>query len=112
VADISSRTWNITISKRDLIDAIGTARRRATLKRKGFEFEKEIIFAATEGGLSVRSSNAAMDIPATGAWTSPIAANGAALRRLAPVLDGPEVRLSYCDGQLALNTTRVSAREL
>src|SRR4051812_44626982 len=102
----------MTITKRDLIDAIGTARRRATLKRKGGGLEKDVIFAASGDGLSVRSSNAAMDIPGSGTWTSPIATNGATLRRLAPALTGPEVRLSYCDGQLALNTTRISAREL
>src|SRR5689334_10301416 len=109
---VNKATWNITIAKRDLIDAIGTARRRATLKRKGFELERDVIFAASGDGLSIRSSNAAMDLPASGTWTSPIAANGAMIRRLAPALDGPEIRLSYCDGQLALNTTRVSAREL
>jgi len=112
MAGVGNATWNMTIAKRDLIDAIGTARRRATLKRKGFELEKDVIFAAADEGLSVRSSNAAMDIPGSGSWTSPIATNGAALRRLAPALNGPEIRLSYCDGQLALNTTRISAREL
>ena len=112
MASINQATWNITILKRDLIDAIGTARRRATLKRKGFELEKDVIFAGSGDGLSVRSSNAAMDIPGSGTWTSPIATNGATLRRLAPALGGPEIRLSYCDGQLALNTTRISAREL
>jgi hypothetical protein len=103
----------MTILKRDLVDAIGTARRRATLRRmQGIQFEADVIFAASNDGLSVRSSNAAMDIPASGIWASPIAANGAALRRLAPVLDGPEIQLSYCDGELALNTTRLSAREV
>src|SRR5690348_13779439 len=58
---VTKTTWNITIAKRDLIDAIGTARRRATLKRKGFELEKDVIFAASADGLSIRSSNAAMD---------------------------------------------------
>jgi hypothetical protein len=109
---ISDATWNMTVLRRDLIDAIGTARRRATLKRRGFELEKDVIFASSDDGLSIRSSNAAMDIPGSGSWTSPIAANGATLRRLAPALDGSEIKLSYCDGQLALNTTRISAREL
>jgi hypothetical protein len=109
---ISDATWNMTVLRRDLIDAIGTARRRVTLKRKGFGLEKDVIFAASNEGLSVRSSNAAMDIAGSGTWASPIAANGAALRRLAPALAGPDIRLSYCDGQLALNTTRISAREL
>ena len=111
--DKHQATWNMTILKSDLIDAIGTARTRATLRRKsGIQLEKEVIFAAGVHGLSVRSSDAAMDIPGSGIWASPIAANGAAIRRLAPALDGPEIQLSYCDGQLALNTTRLSAREV
>ena len=112
MSDLRESTWNMTISKRDLVEAIGTARRRATLKRRGFELEKEVIFAACPEGLSIRSSDAAMDVPGSGRWTSPIATNGATLRRLAPALSGPEIALSYCDGELALNTTRISAREL
>jgi hypothetical protein len=110
--DQQPATWNMTILKRDLVDAIGTARRRATLRRKGIQLEKKVVFTASADGLSVRSSDAAMDIPASGIWASPIATNGAAIRRLAPALDGPEIQLSYCDGQLALNTTRLSAREV
>ncbi|WP_235090946.1 hypothetical protein [Sphingomonas lutea] len=102
----------MTVSKRDLIDAVGTALRRSTLRRNGRQAEREIVFAAWAGGLSVRSSNAAMDIAATGTWRSPIATSGAAVRRLAPALQGVEVTLSYCEGQLAFNTTRLSAREL
>ena len=109
---VTESIWNMTITKQDLVEAIGTARRRVTLKRKGFALEKEVIFTASGDGLSVRSSDAAMDIPGSGTWASPIATNGATIRRLAPALDGPEIELSYCDGQLALNTTRISAREL
>lgn len=112
MADVEQATWNMTIKKRDLVDAIGTARRRATLRRKGSQFEREVIFAVTSDGLSVRSSDAAMDIPGSGTWKSPIAANGATLRRLVTALDGPEIQLTYCDDQLALNTTRISAREV
>jgi hypothetical protein len=112
MAGLGEATWNMTIQKRDLIDAIGTARRRATLRGKAFELEKEVVFTGLQDGLSVRSSDAAMDIPGSGTWASPIAANGATIRRLAPALTGPEIQLSYCDGQLALNTTRISAREV
>jgi hypothetical protein len=99
------------IEKRDLIDAIGTARRRATLRRKGAGFEPDVMFVAGELGLSIRSSASSMDIPAAGVWLSPITANGAALRRLAPKLTGPTIDLSYEEGFLQLNGTKVSARE-
>lgn len=112
MADLKKSTWNMTILKCDLVDAIGTARRRATLRRNGIALEREVVFAASIHGLSVRSSDAAMDIPGSGTWISPIATNGATVRRLSTALAGPEIRLSFCDGQLALNTTRISAREL
>jgi hypothetical protein len=105
-------TWAVTIDKGDLVEAIGVARRRSTLRGNGFSLEADVVLAASADGLSVRSSNSAMDIPATGVWTSPIRANGAALRRLAPKLSGPAIELSYCDGQLALNRTRVPAAEV
>ena len=112
MAGVGEATWNMTIQKRDLVEAIGTARRRATLRGRAFELEKEVIFAASQDGLSVRSSDAAMDIPGAGIWASPIATDGATIRRLAPALSGPEIQLTYCDGEHALNTTRISAREV
>jgi hypothetical protein len=105
-------TWNMTVQKRDLVEAIGVARRRATLRGDGFNFESDVILSAGEDGLSVRSSNSAMDIPGSGVWSSPIRANGASMRRLAPKLSGPEIRLSYADGHLALNQTNVPAGEV
>lgn len=108
-------TWSMTVDKRDLVDAIGTARRRPTLRRVAGGrggYEAEVILAASGDGLSVRSSNSAMDIPADGVWASPIAVGGVTLRQLAPKLAGPQVELTYADGELALNQTRVSAREL
>jgi hypothetical protein len=90
MAGVGEATWNMMIQTRDLVEAIGTARRRATLRGKAFELEKEVIFAA--------SQDAAMDIPGAGIWASPIATNGATIRRLAPALSGPEIQLSYCEG--------------
>jgi hypothetical protein len=109
---VTNGSWNMKVAKRDLIEAIGVARRRATLRGDGFSFEADVILSAGEDGLSVRSSNSAMDIPGSGVWASPIRANGAAMRRLAPKLSGSEVALSYADGQLALNQTRVPAGEV
>ena len=105
-------TWNMMVQKRELVEAIGVARRRATLRGDGFSFESDVILALADDGLSVRSSNSAMDIAATGVWSSPIRVNGAAMRRLAPKLAGREVALCYADGQLALNQTRVPASEV
>ncbi|HVI99429.1 MAG TPA: hypothetical protein VM657_10220 [Sphingomonas sp.] len=106
-----SQYWLMRVDKRDLVEAIGTARSRPTLRRKGGGFEPDVLLVACAEGLSVRSSNAAMDIPATGAWASPIVANGAMLRRLAPKLSGPAVELCYETGRLLLNGTSVPARE-
>lgn len=110
--------WRITIAKADLIAAIGTARRRATLRRRGSGpgFEPWVILAAVPealgGGLSIRSSDAAMDVSGDGTWPSPIRVEGAALRRLAPKLARPLVTLVYADGQLAIDTTVLSATEV
>ena len=108
-------TWAMTISKADLVEAIGVARRRPTLRRVASGrggFEDDVVFASCEAGLSIRSSISAMDIPASGAWASPIAVSGATIRQLAPKLGGPEIELCYGDGQLALNQTRLPAREV
>ena len=115
MTDIPSGDWSITLDKRDLVAAIGMARARATLRRVAGApggFESLVTFAACDGGLSVRSSNSAMDIPASGIWSSPIAVDGATLRRLAPKLAGPKIELCYADGRLALNGTQLSAREV
>jgi hypothetical protein len=53
-----------------------------------------------------------MDIPAAGCWTSPIAVNGAWLKRLAPKLTGDTVDISYADGEIAFNQTRLTGREV
>lgn len=104
--------WLMTIDKRDLVDAIGIARSRATLRRKGAGLEPDVVFVACGEGLSIRSSDAAYDVPATGIWTPPISANGAALRRLAPKLEGPAVELAYEEGRMLFNGTSVPAREV
>jgi hypothetical protein len=115
MSEAISPSWSVTIEKRDLVDAIGTARRRPTLRRVSSGrggFEDDVVLASCTNGLSVRSSNSAMDISATGMWASPIAVSGATIRQLAPKLAGPQIELTYCDGQLALNQTRLSAREV
>lgn len=104
--------WHMTVEKADLVEGIGVARRRATLRRKGSGFEPDVTFASCDTGLSIRSSASSLDVPAVGTWISPICANGAALRRLAPKLEGPEIILRFSDGWLRLNGTMVSAREV
>lgn len=104
--------WSVTLDKRDLVEAIEVARTRATLRRRGPAFEEDVALVGCTEGLSVRSSFAAMDIPADGMWDSPIMANGAAIRRLAAKLEGPRILLRFENGRLSLNTTEIPAREL
>lgn len=106
------QVWKMSVDKKDLMAAIGHARTRATLRRKAAGLESEVTFIAWESGLSVRSSFAAMDIPAEGSWCSPILANGAAIRKVAPKLVGPRISLRYETGRLFLNSTSISAREM
>jgi hypothetical protein len=106
------QVWEMSLDKRDLVEAIGHARTRATLRRKGGGFEADVTFVAWEEGLSIRSSFAAMDLPAEGRWCSPVMANGAALRRVAPKLAGPRIALRYEAGRLFLNATSIPAREI
>lgn len=103
--------WRISVDKKDFVQAVTCARGRATLRRVPGGSEREVMLVSGKGQLSVRSSHAAMDIPARGPWSSPVLANGPALRRLAPKLSGPEVTLTYVAGRLFLNTTSLPARE-
>ena len=105
-------SWTMRVAKRDLVEAIGTARARPTLRRKNGGFEPDLVLTRSIGGLSIRSSNSAMDIPAAGTWVSPVSVNGAALRRLAPKLDGPDVELRFQDRRLFVNGTSFPAREV
>lgn len=108
----SPSTWQIEVAKRDLLLALQTARTRATLRRtKGAGVEHDITLTAAPGGLSVRSSFAAMDIPGNGAWPSPIMAYAAGLKRVLPKLPGLTVALRYEDGRLYLGPVWMSARE-
>lgn len=104
--------WNIVLNKRDLVEAIGHARSRATLRRKDSGFEPDVTFVACGDGVSIRSSFAAVDVPAKGQWCSPIMANGAAIRRVGPKLTGPRVTLRYETGRLFLDATNIPAREV
>jgi hypothetical protein len=106
-------SWHITVRKRDLVEAIGMARTRATLRRVGPKtFEPDVTLAACPLGLSIRSSHAGMELEGQETWPSPIAVRGAMLRRLAPKLEGPDVVLRYRNGLLFLNATGVGAREV
>jgi hypothetical protein len=106
-----SQRWTMIVRKADLVAAIGNARTRATLRRKGAGFERMILLVASPIGLSVRSSAAAMDIPAEGEWRSPILVAGAAIRRVVPKLAGDKITLRYEQGRLFMNTTSFPASE-
>jgi len=104
--------WDAKVSKTDLLEAIGFVRTRAGLRYKGTKLEPEVVILAAHDGLSFRTMQMAIDIPAEGNWPSPIAANGPTLRKLAPKLSGPAITLVYEDRKLILNATAIPAREL
>lgn len=83
--------WGMAIEKTDQVDAMGHAQTRATLRRNGGGFEPGLTFTACAEGLSIRSSAAAMAIPAD--LVFPDYGDGPALRRLPPKLTGPQVTL-------------------
>jgi hypothetical protein len=103
--------WSVTVTKRDLVDAVRHARMRSTLRKVSGGFEDDVTLTGCPAGLSIRSNFAATDIPAAGTWPSPIMTHGATLRRLASKLAGPEIEIAFGDGHLLLNTTSLSARE-
>ncbi|WP_298291643.1 hypothetical protein [Novosphingobium sp.] len=109
---MSEPVWQATVEKEDLLEAIGFVRTRAGLRATGIKLEPDVDIMSCPEGLSFRTAQLACDIPATGSWPSPIRANGAMLRRLAPKLAGPAISLEYRTGKLILNTTEVPAREL
>lgn len=104
--------WHATVDKDDLLEAIGFVRTRAGLRVKGIKLEPDVAILSCEEGLSFRTAQLACDIPAAGTWPSPISANGAMLRKLAPKLSGPQIELEFVAGSLRLNTTRIPAHEI
>ncbi|WP_324261685.1 hypothetical protein U4960_00625 [Altererythrobacter sp. H2] len=109
---MSDPVWRATLTKDDLLEAIGFVRTRAGLRLHGIKLEPDVVIMRCAEGLSFRTAQMACDIPAEGSWPSPIRVNGAVLRRLAPKLVGPEVALLYQDGAITLNGTSVTAREI
>lgn len=104
--------WKATVDKADLLEAIGFVRTRSGLRVKGIKLEPDVAILSCAEGLSFRTSQMACDIPASGIWASPISANGAMLRKLAPKLSGSLVELEFSSGSLRLNSTRIPAREI
>lgn len=104
--------WKAVVDKADLLEAIGFVRTRAGLRVKGIKLEADVDIMASNDGLSFRTAHISYDCPAQREWPSPIRANGAVMRRLAPKLDGDQVTLTYQEGALILNTTSIPAREL
>ena len=108
----SEPKWNLGISRFDLIEALKIVRTKVTLKRKGTEWEHGVTLAGGDGYLSIRSSNAAYDAPISGTWPSPILTPGAAFLKLAPMLAGATIKISYANGVLAIGSTHYPAREV
>ena len=108
----SRPVWKATVAKDDLLEAIGFVRTRSGLRIQGIRLEPDVDIMSCAEGLSFRTAQLACDIPASGSWPSPVRANGAVLRRLAPKLEGESVQLGYAAGTLTVNATRIPAREL
>jgi hypothetical protein len=104
--------WRAVIKKPDLLEAIGFVRTRSGLRVKGIKLQADVDIMSSDERSSFRTANISYDCPAECAWPSPIRANGEVMRRLAPKLEGDEITLTYEDGALILNTTRIPAREL
>lgn len=112
---LASPTWRMETEKSDLVEAIGTARSRPTLRRVvdgPGGFEADVILSGWEYGLSVRSSDSAMDIDGRGTWASPVRVKGAALRRLAPKLPKGRLLVEFSDGRLKIAGTEFPASEV
>lgn len=104
--------WSVSVDRADVIEALKLVRTRVTLKRKGNEWERDVVLAGSDGILSIRSSHAAYDLPARGTWSSPILTSGAAFLKLAPKLEGSIIQISFASGVLTIGTTQYTAREL
>jgi len=100
------------LERYDFLEAIGFVRTRAGLRAQGIKMEADVDIMSSGNGLSFRTANISYDCPAEREWPSPIRANGAVMRRLAPKLEGERVTLTYAEGALILNSTRIPAREL
>jgi hypothetical protein len=105
-------SWVMWVEKAPFGAAINLARTRVALRCKGIRLEPDLVIIESRDGVSIRSSEIAIDVPARGVWVSPIAVNGAALRRLAPKLDGPDVVLSFDQGRLLVGSSYLRAREM
>ena len=107
-----SFVWKAVVARYDFLEAIGFVRTRAGLRVQGIKLEADVDIMSSEDGLSFRTANISYDCPAEREWPSPIRANGAVMRRLAPKLEGDEITMTYEEGALILNSTRIPAREL
>lgn len=105
--------WQMTLRKTALVEATSDARKISTWRKRSSAARAfPLIIAAGEDGLSFRSSDAALDVPAQGTWPSPIRVPGAVLHALAPRLEGPQVTMVYADGKLVIGRTVIDAAEV
>ncbi|WP_168157372.1 hypothetical protein [Erythrobacter sp. QSSC1-22B] len=109
---MNAPVWHSTVTKDDLLEAIGFVRTKAGLRVQGIKLEPDVLIMACTEGLSFCTANMACDIPSNGSWPSPIRVNGAMLRRLAPKLLGPDIVLHYENKRLMINAMEISASEV
>jgi hypothetical protein len=118
--EVSTSGWAMCVDRARLLKAIATvagAAPVAELCRSAPPGSKErsdrlVVLTVCEAGLSVRSVRSRADLPALGFWASPIAVDGARLRRVAASLPGPHVHFEYSKRWLTIDEKRIRAREL
>jgi hypothetical protein len=74
--------------------------------------DRLVVLTVCDAGLSVRSVESRADLPGPGFWASPLAVDGARLRRVVASLRGPRVHFEYSKRWLTVDEKRIRAREL
>lgn len=105
MTDMSHGDWTATVDVTDLKAAVRLATGKSSLSRQS----KCLTIEASEDGLKIGHSGLTSVISMNGVWPGPVYVDGPLLRRLAPKLAGPAVRLLFTGDALVLNTTRVPA---
>ena len=77
--EMQAASWVMWVEKAPFVAAINLARTRVALRRKGIMPEPDLVIIESRDGVSIRSSEIAIDVPARGVWVSPIAVNGVTL---------------------------------
>ena len=104
--------WWMTVDRERLLAAIEAGVGPDHMKARRGRSAATLTLVVCERGLSVRSRTGGRDVPALGAWASPIVVSAARLRSQVAGLPGPDVHVEYSDGRLWVDWKTMKAREL